>query len=172
MEAIDLKERRSFVAQYVELRNSHRDVLLTREVSLPETLAWLDRTDVEIRCLVDNGVIAGAVLLYPEKGGEIAIFVKEPGQGLGSRLLNRNSPALRYLAQGSYPVYILHQTVIVVLAFYIVGMSAPWGVHWITLLVASVALTFLCYEGLRRVCWLRFLFGMRPLPSPQPAPPE
>jgi glucan biosynthesis protein C len=83
--------------------------------------------------------------------------------GLGSRVLNTPSAALTYLAEGSYPVYLLHQTVIVVLAFYLVGLDLPWAGQWAILLVASVAATFLVYAGVRRVAWLRFLFGMRPL---------
>jgi glucan biosynthesis protein C len=82
--------------------------------------------------------------------------------GLGSRFLEHTSPALKYLAEASYPVYILHQTAIVVLAFYLVGMDAAWTWLWALLLAASVALTFLCYEVVRRWNWLRYLFGMRP----------
>jgi glucan biosynthesis protein C len=90
--------------------------------------------------------------------------------GLGSRLLNRDSPTLEYLAEGSYAIYILHQTVIVVLAFYVIRIGTPWGVQWLLLLAGAVAGTFLLYEGLRRVNWLRFLFGMRPR-RPAPTPP-
>jgi len=88
--------------------------------------------------------------------------------GLGSRVLNRHSPTLKYLAEGSYAIYILHQTVIVILAFYVIRMNAPWEVQWLLLLAGAVAGTFLLYEGLRRVNWLRFLFGMhqrRPAPT-------
>ena len=45
--------------------------------------------------------------------------------GCGKCYLDRTSPALSYLAEGSYPVYILHQTVIVVIAFYLVGHARP-----------------------------------------------
>lgn len=83
--------------------------------------------------------------------------------GVGSRVLNAPSAALTYLAEGSYAVYLLHQSVIVVLAFYIVGLEVAWPVQWLILLVVSVAATFLLYGGVRRVGWLRFLFGMRPL---------
>lgn len=82
--------------------------------------------------------------------------------GLGRRLLNRPSRALAYLGEGSYPVYILHQTVIVVLAFYVVGLDVAWTAQWAVLLIGSVVLTFICYEGVRRVGTLRYLFGMRP----------
>jgi glucans biosynthesis protein C len=80
--------------------------------------------------------------------------------GYGRRYLNRTSPVLSYLAEGSYPVYLLHQTVIVIVAFYLVGMAGPWPVQWLLLLVASVAATFALYEGIRRTP-VRVLFGMK-----------
>lgn len=90
--------------------------------------------------------------------------------GLGSRLLNRTSPTLVYLAEGSYAVYLLHQTVIVVIAFYLVELDLPWGGQWVILLAASVVATFVCHEVVRRVPWLRVLFGMRPKQTRQPSP--
>ena len=57
----------------------------------------------------------------------------------------------------------LHQTVIVVAAFYIVGLPAAEPLQWLTLLVVSVAATFALYEVVRRFQTTRFLFGMRPL---------
>jgi len=83
--------------------------------------------------------------------------------GCGKRYLDRTSPVLGYLAEASYPVYILHQTVIVVAAFYIVGLPAAQPLQWLTLLVVSVASTFGLYEIVRRFATVRFLFGMRPL---------
>lgn len=82
--------------------------------------------------------------------------------GVGKRYLDRTSPALAYLSEGSYPVYILHQTVIVVAAFSIVGLAAAEPLQWLTLLVVSVAVTFALYEVVRRSAVTRFLFGMRP----------
>jgi peptidoglycan/LPS O-acetylase OafA/YrhL len=79
----------------------------------------------------------------------------------GRRFLNMPSRSLTYLAEGSYPVYILHQAVRV-LAFSLVRLDLPWGAQWVLLPAASVAVTFLCYEEGRWVRWLRFLFGMRP----------
>jgi len=90
--------------------------------------------------------------------------------GFGRRYLDRTSPALAYLAEGSYPVYILHQTVIVILAFYIVGWAIPEALQWILLLAVSVAGTFALYEGVRRWSVTRFLFGMRPKQRPAGEP--
>jgi peptidoglycan/LPS O-acetylase OafA/YrhL len=90
--------------------------------------------------------------------------------GLGKRYLDRTSPALAYLGEASYPVYILHQTVIVILAFYIVGWAIPEALQWILLLAVSVAGTFALYEGVRRWSVTRFLFGMRPKQRPAGEP--
>jgi glucan biosynthesis protein C len=81
--------------------------------------------------------------------------------GFGKRYLDRTSRAQKYLAESSYPVYILHQTVIVIIGFYVIRLAAPRPIEWVILLLAAVAGTFALYELVRRVAVLRFLFGMR-----------
>ena len=58
--------------------------------------------------------------------------------GFGKRYLDRTSRTQKYLAEGSYPVYILHQTVIVIIGFYVIRWAAPRPVLWVILLVAAV----------------------------------
>jgi glucan biosynthesis protein C len=82
--------------------------------------------------------------------------------GLGKRYLDRTSPAQKYLAQASYPVYILQTTVIVIIAFYVVQLAIPVPAQWVVLMVLAVAGIFVLYEVVRRVGVLRFLFGMKP----------
>jgi peptidoglycan/LPS O-acetylase OafA/YrhL len=84
--------------------------------------------------------------------------------GLGRRLLDKPSRQLTYLAQGSYALYLLHQTVIVVLAFYLIRLPGPWVLQWAALLGASVLVTFALYEVINQLNPLRFLFGMKPKP--------
>ncbi len=83
--------------------------------------------------------------------------------GFGKRYLNRTSRAQRYLGEAAYPVYIIHQTVIVVVAFYLVGTGVPAALQWPLLLAATVCFTFALYEVVRRGDPLRFLFGLRPM---------
>lgn len=75
--------------------------------------------------------------------------------------LNKNSGLLRYLSQAVYPVYILHMPVQFGLACYLfpVALSAAW--KFLLLLVGTYMLSFLLYEGGKRLGWLRVLFGMR-----------
>ena len=93
--------------------------------------------------------------------------------GAGKRYLDRPSPALAYLAEASYPVYILHQTVIVLAAFWLVRLPVGLPAQWIAVFVTAVVVTFAIYELVRRIGVLRFLFGMRPKPAVrQVTPPK
>jgi glucan biosynthesis protein C len=59
------------------------------------------------------------------------------------------------------PFYMLHQTVIVVLAFGLIGWRAgPWA-KYVTLIAASFLVIMLAYEVVRRAGVLRVLFGMK-----------
>ncbi len=84
---IDLKKNEFFIAQYVDLRNRYVELLLTNLISVPETKEWLAREDVEVRCLIQDNVLMGAAILYLNKKGEVAFFVKEPPKGIGTKLL-------------------------------------------------------------------------------------
>lgn len=83
--------------------------------------------------------------------------------GFGGRLLTHTSIFLRYANEAVLPFYVLHQTVIVTIAFYLRGWDA--GVLWkyLVLAVLSFAVIMALYEGLvRRTGVFRFLFGMNP----------
>jgi peptidoglycan/LPS O-acetylase OafA/YrhL len=91
--------------------------------------------------------------------------------GAGKRYLDRTSPALAYLAEASYPVYILHQTVIVLAAFWLVRLPVGLPAQWTAVFVTAVVVTFAVYEVVRRFGVVRFLFGMRPKPPTRPVAP-
>ncbi len=83
----------------------------------------------------------------------------------GALLARPETRLLRYANEGAYPWYVLHQTVIVAVAFVVVrwdlGVLPKFGV----VLVASFGLTLLVYEFLvRRWNSVRFLFGLKPRP--------
>jgi peptidoglycan/LPS O-acetylase OafA/YrhL len=85
--------------------------------------------------------------------------------GIGRRYLDRNSAPLAYLAEASYPLYILHQTVIVLLAVAVVGLPLVWQAQAGVLLVGAVVVTFGLYEAARRFTVTRFVLGMRRKPA-------
>ncbi|MET0718743.1 MAG: acyltransferase [Pseudoxanthomonas sp.] len=86
--------------------------------------------------------------------------------GFAYRFRHADNRALRYLVPAVFPVYILHQTVIVLAAhnFKPLGMAPlPEGL----LLVSSTfAACFGGYELIRRLGWVRPLFGLKRNPRP------
>lgn len=75
-----------------------------------------------------------------------------------------DSPALRYLREAVFPIYILHQTIIVVLAHNAQPLRLHPGIEGPLLVLATFALCFLGFELVRRVPWLRPLFGLKTSP--------
>jgi len=81
----------------------------------------------------------------------------------GKRLLNFTNRFLSYFAEASYPIYILHQTVIVILGYYVVQSGLALPAKYVVIVTGSFALCVLVYDLLvRRNNVTRFLFGMKP----------
>jgi len=87
MNSVDLKKCPQLLNQYIELRNTYIDMLLTEPINKADTLLWLEKNNVELMGLEENGVLEGVVILYLEKGGEVAFFSREKNKGIGTRLL-------------------------------------------------------------------------------------
>ncbi|MFF7892683.1 acyltransferase family protein [Streptomyces sp. NPDC007907] len=70
--------------------------------------------------------------------------------------------AYGYLAAAVLPLYVLHQPIVVAVAYAVVRWSAPIAVEYLVLVTISLTLTLTAYELLvRRTRLTRFLFGMR-----------
>jgi glucan biosynthesis protein C len=91
--------------------------------------------------------------------------------GYGRKFLSFSNRFLRYVGEASYPLYILHQTVIVIIGYYMVqwdipaSLGAGTGVllKFAIIVGASLVVTVALYDLLvKRVNLIRFLFGMRP----------
>ncbi|HYR10305.1 MAG TPA: acyltransferase [Longimicrobium sp.] len=82
--------------------------------------------------------------------------------GFGRRHLSFRNRLLDYAGEGIYPFYLLHQTVIVVIAFYVIrAPDGVWAKFWFTSFI-SLALTVAIYDLLVRPYRItRFLFGMK-----------
>jgi glucan biosynthesis protein C len=93
--------------------------------------------------------------------------------GFAHRHLNRDSANRRYLAQAVFPVYIVHQTLIVVLAHAIKPAGLAPGIEALVLVVLTLCLSFAIADLVRRSAVLRPLFGIAPrkADAPQPCPP-
>lgn len=77
--------------------------------------------------------------------------------------LNRPSPALTYATDAILPVYLLHQTVLVVVADIIVLRHWPLAAELAVLSTAALLIPLAIYHvAVRPTPWLRMLFGLRP----------
>jgi len=80
----------------------------------------------------------------------------------------------RYLTDAVFPFYIVHQTTIIATDYAIRDLGLPaWG-EAAVVIAATVASCVLAYEIVRRVWWLRPLFGLKrePRSGLRPRTPE
>lgn len=82
--------------------------------------------------------------------------------GYGKCYLNRKHRALAYLNSAVYPFYILHQTVIVVIAYYVVKTSDSIFLKYSFIVIAAFLISMSIYHlFIRPFNPVRFLFGAK-----------
>jgi glucans biosynthesis protein C len=92
--------------------------------------------------------------------------------GYGRAHLSFGNRFIAWARDASYPVYILHQTVIIVIAYFVIQQPwSPWTKYGIVL-AATLLICVLAYELLlRRFAVLRAMFGIKiHAPGPAQAP--
>jgi peptidoglycan/LPS O-acetylase OafA/YrhL len=98
--------------------------------------------------------------------GSSAIFVLTGWTGVlalmgaGRHLFDMTSNFTAYMSAASYPVYIIHQAILVAIAYYAVKLAIPPVLQFAAIVIFSILLTFACYEILRRIPGVRALFGI------------
>ncbi|WP_160715483.1 acyltransferase family protein [Chitinophaga solisilvae] len=94
--------------------------------------------------------------------------------GYGKRYLNRQHPViLTYANQAVYPFYILHQTVIVILAYYVVKAPDGVGMKYLFTVGSTFFVSMSIYHlFIQPFPVMRFLFGMKPKPREKPVVKE
>ncbi|HSF83201.1 MAG TPA: acyltransferase [Anaerolineales bacterium] len=96
--------------------------------------------------------------------------------GFAIQYLNRRTPFLVYGNEAVLPFYILHQSVLLFVGYFVVQWSVPDLLKWVVILLLALGLIMVIYEYLvRRFNVMRFLFGMKvivPQPAAQTLTPE
>jgi glucan biosynthesis protein C len=82
--------------------------------------------------------------------------------GFAHRHLAFDSPRRRYLTEAVFPVYILHQTLIVSLAHGLKPARLAVGVEGAVLVILTLTISFAVFAVVRRVAILRPLLGLGP----------
>ncbi|NPD90389.1 MAG: acyltransferase [Asgard group archaeon] len=96
-------------------------------------------------------------VLYPIYGWCSVVLT----MGLGIKFLNKNNKARKFMNELVMPFFILHQTVIVVIGFYIIQLSLPMMVKYLIIVSSSLAIIGILLVIIRYLNPLRVLFGMR-----------
>lgn len=81
--------------------------------------------------------------------------------GYGLKYLFFNNRLLHASNELVLPYYVLHQSVIVAVAFYAVGLSLTAIAKFLLIRLASFPIIIALLLPIRRINVLRFLFGMR-----------
>lgn len=82
--------------------------------------------------------------------------------GWSHRHLSFHTPALHYLTESAFPVYLLHQSAIVIPGYFLIQLPLGVGAKFALLLVVSSSLTLSAYQMLvRPFSVTRFLCGMK-----------
>ncbi len=105
---------------------------------------------------LDETSIPNALIAFESLSWMLAIL------GYGSIYLNKPSSRLSYFSQAVYPVYIVHLPVQYAISYYLLPLPLPAILKLIVLLIGTFGVSLFMYEyALRRLKWIRPLFGMK-----------
>ena len=112
--------------------------------------------------------------IFPIKNDDLAFFVEEIIiridafslisciGGYAKHYLNHSNKFLVYANEAVYPFYILHQTILLIIGFYIVNLSWAWEIKLLILMIGTFLGSLLIYHFLiRPFNLMRVLFGVK-----------
>jgi glucan biosynthesis protein C len=83
--------------------------------------------------------------------------------GYSKFLLNKPSKILFYANESVYPLYILHQTIMIIFGYYIIQLNWSVAIKFAALIIITFGGSFFFYElFIKRLNLMRLLFGMKP----------
>lgn len=81
--------------------------------------------------------------------------------GVGKHYLEFHNKITDYFTKASFPIYIFHQSLVVLTAYYTLKITSSVAEQVVIIISVSFILTMLVYEITRRISFMRFLFGMK-----------
>ncbi len=83
--------------------------------------------------------------------------------GFGEKYLNFTNGFLKYASEALLPFYILHQTIILIIGFFVVQWDTVSFVKFLVISTCSFGVIMILYETfIKRFALSRFLFGLKP----------
>lgn len=81
--------------------------------------------------------------------------------GYGKRYLNFSNRITVYFTQSAFPLYIFHQSWLVLIAYYIFKSTDIFVVQFVSIMLLTFIASILTYELFRRIPVMRFMFGIK-----------
>ena len=81
--------------------------------------------------------------------------------GMGKHYLNFTNEITKYFVKASFPIYVFHQSFVVLAGYYTLKSISLISVQVIVIIGTSFLLTILTYEIFKRIPITRFLFGIK-----------
>ena len=81
--------------------------------------------------------------------------------GYGRKYLNKENSFIKHFSEIALPYYILHQTVIIIIGFYVIQWDTTILIKYLVITTAALFLTLLGCELIKTNKITRFMFGMR-----------
>ncbi|QGZ96316.1 acyltransferase family protein [Terricaulis silvestris] len=149
--------------------------LVNRQVSILESWAkhWLSNLSLGVFCTVVCLMMLGVepVLAPAERGFDTMLYAALYALGVWGwtlgiiggavRLLKRESEAVRYVADASYWIYIVHIPVLLVMQALVQPLDLPWSARYPMTVGISFAIMFVSYDLLVRYSWLGAILNGR-----------
>lgn len=133
------------------------DALVARLAEKVKPLALLWAAGTALQCFL-YGVFAYYGDLWVNLFGWVSILFF---LAFGKKRLDRRTRLTAYLGKASYPLYLLHQSILVALAYYTAGWIGNTPLSAVVICFGSLALSLAAYHVIRRIPLLRKGIGLR-----------
>jgi peptidoglycan/LPS O-acetylase OafA/YrhL len=157
-----------FISGYVLIANEHflkaihRDWWLYLILGIPCTLFFFSMEVIPVWDWMGSPGTPGFYLSWTLHGINSWCWIMVMFR-VGMWFLDYTNKWLQYLREASYPVFIVHQPIIVFIAFYVVQWEVNLVIKLLVVVIGSFAISFSLFELLvRRINPIRALFGMKP----------
>ncbi|WHY83870.1 acyltransferase family protein [Neobacillus novalis] len=82
--------------------------------------------------------------------------------GFGNKILNFRHKILSYLNEAAFPIYIIHQSVLVVIGYYVIRLDMSVSAKFILIMLSTLVASLLIFELIiKRTGMTRYLFGVK-----------
>ncbi len=83
--------------------------------------------------------------------------------GFAAVYLNKESSTIKYRNRAVYPFYILHQTITVLMGYYMMNLNWHWGLKFLIMVLGTFGLSWVIYEWIiLKIPFIQPFFGLKP----------